>query len=153
MLVVVAVVGKPRHPGLAAAIEEYERRAARYWPLAVHEVKEERARAMPPAQIQEREAERLAARIGTALLVACDEGGDRLSSVQFADWLQGMREGGRSVGFAIGGALGLAPPFRERAQRRLSLAPWTLPHEMARLVLAEQLYRAGSIVRGEPYHK
>ena len=55
--------------------------------------------------------------------------------------------------FMIGGAFGLADQLRDNAQIRLSLAPWTLPHELARLVLAEQLYRAGTIVRGEPYHK
>ena len=153
MLVVVAVVGKPKHPGMAAAIEDYERRAARYWPLAVHEVREEKGRSLPPAQVQARESERIAARIGDALLVACDADGDRMTSRAFAEWLQGCRERGRSVAFAIGGALGLDPAFRERSHRRLSLAPWTLPHELARLVLAEQLYRAGTLVRGEPYHK
>ena len=55
--------------------------------------------------------------------------------------------------FVIGGAFGLDPVLRDRAGRRLSLAPWTLPHELARLVLAEQFYRAGTIARGEPYHK
>jgi len=53
----------------------------------------------------------------------------------------------------IGGAVGLAGAVRARADRTIQLAPWTLPHELARLVLAEQLYRAGTIVRGEPYHK
>ena len=53
----------------------------------------------------------------------------------------------------IGGAFGLADEVRARASRTIQLAPWTLPHELARLVLAEQLYRAGTIVRGEPYHK
>ncbi|MGZ8377259.1 MAG: 23S rRNA (pseudouridine(1915)-N(3))-methyltransferase RlmH, partial [Gemmatirosa sp.] len=55
--------------------------------------------------------------------------------------------------FEIGGAYGLAPAVRDRAALRLAVAPWTLPHELARLVLAEQLYRAGTIARGEPYHK
>jgi 23S rRNA (pseudouridine1915-N3)-methyltransferase len=57
------------------------------------------------------------------------------------------------VAFLIGGAFGLDESLRDTAQMRLSLAPWTLPHELARLVLAEQLYRAGTLVRGEPYHK
>jgi 23S rRNA (pseudouridine1915-N3)-methyltransferase len=67
--------------------------------------------------------------------------------------LQGERERGHDVAFVIGGAFGLSPAVRKRARTRLSLAPWTLPHELARLVLAEQLYRAGSIVKREPYHK
>jgi 23S rRNA (pseudouridine1915-N3)-methyltransferase len=53
----------------------------------------------------------------------------------------------------IGGAYGLSDAVRARADRALQLAPWTLPHELARLVLAEQIYRAGTLVRGEPYHK
>jgi 23S rRNA (pseudouridine1915-N3)-methyltransferase len=67
--------------------------------------------------------------------------------------LQGQRERAQDVVFVIGGAFGIGPALRERARRRLSLAPWTLPHELARLVLMEQIYRAGTIGRGEPYHK
>ena len=154
MRVVVAVVGKPRDQGLAAAIQEYERRAARYWPLDVYEVREESARSVKPELVKEREGERLRAKLAdTTSFVACDVEGDRMTSEQFARWLQQERESGRSLGFAIGGAFGLSPALRKASTRRLSLAPWTLPHEIARLVLAEQLYRAGTIVRGEPYHK
>ncbi len=76
-----------------------------------------------------------------------------MTSEQFARWLQELRERARDVAFVIGGAFGLADAVRARATSVLSLAPWTLPHELARLVLAEQLYRAGTIIRGEPYHK
>jgi 23S rRNA (pseudouridine1915-N3)-methyltransferase len=76
-----------------------------------------------------------------------------MDSARFAGWLQDQREQARSVAFVIGGAHGLGESVRGRAAKRLSLAPWTLPHEVARLVLSEQLYRAGTIVRGEPYHK
>jgi 23S rRNA (pseudouridine1915-N3)-methyltransferase len=154
MRVVVAVVGRPRDEGLAAAIREYERRAARYWPLEVHEVREESARSATPAVVRDREGERLGAKLTDARsVVVCDVDGDRMTSEQFARWLQGEREGARGVAFIIGGAYGLSEGLKGRATRRLSLAPWTLPHELARLVLAEQLYRAGTIVRGEPYHK
>ena len=88
-----------------------------------------------------------------ALLVACDPGGVTMDSSQFASWLQDQREQARSVAFVIGGAHGLGEPVLGRSARRLSLAPWTLPHEVARFVLSEQLYRAGTIMRGEPYHK
>ena len=76
-----------------------------------------------------------------------------MTSSKFADFMRDARERARDVAFLIGGAYGLAPSLRDNAQTRLALAPWTLPHELARLVLAEQLYRAGTIVRGEPYHK
>ncbi len=147
-------VGKPRHEGLAGAIRDYESRAARYWPLDIVEVKEESGRSASPALVREREAERLLDRLPTdARVVACDPGGDVLDSDAFASWLGTQRDNAQSVAFMIGGAHGLGDAVRRRAHRRLSLAPWTLPHELARLVLAEQLYRAGTIARGEPYHK
>jgi 23S rRNA (pseudouridine1915-N3)-methyltransferase len=90
---------------------------------------------------------------GIAVTVACDATGQSMSSERFAEWLQSEREAARDVVFMIGGAYGLDGTLRDGARLRLSLAPWTLPHELARLVLAEQLYRAGTIVRGEPYHK
>ena len=153
MLFRLVAVGKPRDSALAAAIAEYESRAARYWPLEVVEVREESARGAAPEQVREREGTRLLERAGSAKLVTCDERGRSLGSADFAAWMQREREAGRDVAFVIGGAYGLAPAVRERAASSVSLAPWTLPHELARLVLAEQLYRAGTIVRGEPYHK
>lgn len=92
-------------------------------------------------------------RVGRDELIVCDRGGDAMTSEEFAALLQGYREKGRDVAFAIGGAFGLGAAVVRAARRSLSLAPWTLAHELARLVLAEQLYRAGTIVRGEPYHK
>jgi 23S rRNA (pseudouridine1915-N3)-methyltransferase len=152
--IVVAAVGKPRDRALAAAIEEYETRARRYWTLDVHEVREEPARAAPADLVRDREGERLLSRVpASACVVACDETGEGMTSSAFAAWLQDERERARDVAFAIGGAYGLSPKVRATARRRLALAPWTLPHELARLVLTEQLYRAGSIARGEPYHK
>ena len=154
MRLVVAVVGKPRDRHLAAAIEEYETRAARYWPLAVAEVREASGRGVSPADARRREGERLIERLPAgALVIACDEQGDRLTSSQFAALLLGARDSARDVAFVVGGAYGLDDAARRAAARSLQLAPWTLPHELARLVLAEQLYRAGTIARGEPYHK
>jgi 23S rRNA (pseudouridine1915-N3)-methyltransferase len=154
MRVALLVIGRPRHAGLADAIRDYEGRAAHYWPLDVIEVKEEPGRNLSADVVREREAERLVARLpGDAVVVACDPGGVTMDSAQFARWLQEQRESARNVAFVIGGAHGLGPAVRERANRRLSLAPWTLPHEVARMVMAEQLYRAGTILRGEPYHK
>jgi 23S rRNA (pseudouridine1915-N3)-methyltransferase len=153
MRLIVAVVGKPRNAALAAAIAEYETRAARYWPLDVHEVREERASGVSSSIVRKREGERLHDRAGTAQIVACDPGGKSLTSEQFARWLEKERDLGRDTAFMIGGAYGLSDEILAASRMKLSLAPWTLPHEIARLVLAEQLYRAGSILRGEPYHK
>ena len=154
MRVIVAAVGKPKDRHLAAAIEEYESRAARYWPLDVVEVREGSGRGIDPDLAKEREGAKLLERIPpAATLIACDELGDRLTSAEFANVIATARDRARDIAFVVGGAFGLAPAVRDRAARTIQLAPWTLPHEMARLVLAEQLYRAGTIVRGEPYHK
>lgn len=153
MRIVVASVGKPRDAALAAATREYETRAVRYWPLEFHEVREEPARSASADLVREREGERLMAVASGMRLVACDEHGRSMTSADFAKWLQKERESARDVAFVIGGAYGLSRSLLKNAALTLALSPWTLPHELARLVLAEQLYRAGTIVRGEPYHK
>lgn len=154
MELTLAVVGKVSDASLGPTIAEYERRAARYWPLVVREVKEAGSRGTAPAVTRRQEGERLLAACGSrGEVVACDERGTTMTSAAFAAWLGRLRDTATDVTFVIGGAHGLDEAVRERATRVLSVAPWTLPHEMARLVLAEQLYRAGTILRGEPYHK
>ncbi len=154
MQILIAAVGRPRDAAMAAAIREYERRAARYWPLQVREVRGAGGRQGGDA-VREQEAEQLLGTIPDgARLVLCDELGEALSSTNFAQLVKAERE--RAAGdlvFMIGGAFGVGSSVRSRAWRTLALASWTLPHELARLVLAEQLYRAGTIIRGEQYHK
>lgn len=154
MELALAVVGRAHDAALGASIAEYEKRAARYWPLVVREVKEAGGRSVTPAVTRRLEGERLlAASLGRGELVACDERGPTMTSADFAGWLGRLRDTGGAVTFIVGGAFGLDEAVRSRATRLLAVAPWTLPHEMARLVLTEQLYRAGTILRGEPYHK
>ncbi len=154
MRLVVAVVGKARNAALGEAIRDYEKRAARYWPLDVHEVREEKATGISVDKVREREGQRLADRVPErAQTVACDIKGRALDSTQFAEFLQKAREDDRDLAFLIGGAFGLPGDLTSKSAVKLSLAPWTLPHEIARLILVEQIYRAGTIVRGEPYHK
>ncbi|HET7622364.1 MAG TPA: 23S rRNA (pseudouridine(1915)-N(3))-methyltransferase RlmH [Gemmatimonadaceae bacterium] len=155
MHLLLIVVGKVRAREMGALVEEYERRAARYWPLKIVEVKEESARSRTEGEVRRREGERLLEAAGALTwVVACDEQGTMLRSEEFAGWLREERESAtRDVAFIIGGAYGLSPEVLARADMRMALTRWTLPHELARLVLAEQLYRAGTILRGEPYHK
>ena len=88
------------------------------------------------------------------VLVALDERGQVVSSPDFADRLAGWRDAGRSdVAFVIGGADGLAPDLRDRAAFKLSFGKMVWPHMLARVMLAEQLYRAASILAGSPYHR
>ncbi len=154
MRLVIVAVGRPRPGARSEMIAEYEARAARYWPLDTREVREEPARGRTPALVREREGERLLDAAGSSRVIACDAAGELLTSEALADWLRRERErAGRDLAFLVGGAYGLSPAVRTRAERQLSLSRFTFPHELARLVLIEQLYRAGTIVRGEPYHK
>lgn len=155
MKVQVVVVGRVRGD-LAAAVEEYEGRAERYWKLEVVEVGQGAGnRDAKAEEVKAAEAERILAKIPSQLeVVALTRTGSGMSSRKLAQYLQ--RHAVRSspgVAFVIGGAFGLGSEVLERARKSLSLSAMTLPHEMARLFLAEQLYRAGTILRGEPYHK
>lgn len=155
MKVWVHAVGRPGAL-LGEAIAEYEARAARYWSLEIAEVKAERATGgRGAADVMAREAERLRERISPGSdVIALTREGRRWSSTELAGHLQELALRSQpGAAFLIGGAFGLHPELIAGATRRLSLSAFTLPHDVARLVLAEQLYRAGTIVRGEPYHK
>lgn len=147
----IVVVGRTRHKALAEVTAEYEERAARYWPLEVIELRDESGR--DAAEVKRREGERMLQQLGGGSIVVCDERGASHDSERFAAWMQRQREAARDVTFVIGGAFGLHESVLAASTEKLALAPWTLPHEVARLVLTEQLYRAGTIVRREPYHK
>ncbi len=122
--------------------------------MSVIEVREESARGRSASDVRSSEGERILAKVPPgASIVACAEGGRAFASIAFAEWMTAFRDRGRDVAFIIGGAFGLADDVLKAASAKLSLAPWTLPHELARVVLAEQLYRAGTLSRNEPYHK
>lgn len=156
MKVTVIAVGKPGGL-LQGAIAEYETRAARYWSMETVQVREARAsQGVSGEQVRNTEAERLLARVpsGAQLVALTRVGGDAISSIRFARELGDLaRRGAAGVAFLIGGAYGLGDEVLRAADRRMRLSSLTLPHDLARLMLVEQLYRAGTILRGEPYHK
>jgi len=155
MKVVTVAVGKARGP-VSDAIAEYEKRAGRYFSFEAVEVKEEAFRkAGDAARVRDEEGKRLLARVPAgAEIVALHETGKQWTSQQLADYLVELAlRGSPGAAFVIGGAYGLSDDVLGRARHQLSLSACTLPHELARLVLAEQLYRAATINRGEPYHK
>lgn len=153
----VAVVAVGRAKGsVGEAIAGYERRAARYWSLESAEVKEEPYRRAGDApRVREEEGKRLLARVPAgARIVALHETGAAWTSEALASFLGTLAvQSVPGAAFLIGGAYGLSDGILARADHTLSLSAFTLPHEIARLVLAEQLYRAGTLSRGEPYHK
>jgi 23S rRNA (pseudouridine1915-N3)-methyltransferase len=128
-------------------------RAVSLGPLTLTEIAE--ARQASAGQRRADEAARIAASAEAAdLTVLLDEGGKTFGSEAFARYLGARRdEGRRTVAFLIGGPDGHGDAARQRAQLTLSLGPMTLPHGLARIVLAEQLYRAATILAGHPYHR
>ncbi|BDG03792.1 23S rRNA (pseudouridine(1915)-N(3))-methyltransferase RlmH [Anaeromyxobacter oryzae] len=149
----VVAVGKDRSGLYAPAVEEYAKRLGRYVRFELVEVPEARKHAGTP-QAKDEEAATLLAKLGPRdRLVALDERGDELTSAAFAQRVQRWLERGQDVTLVIGGSDGLAPALLARADERLAVSRFTLAHRLARLVLVEQLYRAMTILRGEPYHK
>lgn len=152
----IVVVGRMRGL-LAPAVEEYETRAGRYWNLEITEVDAGTGRGgdVPADRVREIEAARLRDRLPDRGEVwALTREGKELSSEALARTLgERALAGSPGIAFLIGGAYGLASSLVRDADRKLSLSRMTLPHAVARLVLAEQLYRAGTILRNEPYHK
>ncbi|MCC6334063.1 MAG: 23S rRNA (pseudouridine(1915)-N(3))-methyltransferase RlmH [Myxococcales bacterium] len=144
-------VGKDRSGLFAPGVEEY---ASRLSHVAKVQLVELHASKASGVKAKTEEGEALLAKLSPRdALVALDERGRALSSVDFAAWLGRQQDSGRDVAFAIGGDEGLADEVRTKAALVLSLSAMTLPHRLARLVLLEQVYRAFTILRREPYHK
>ncbi|QDG54226.1 23S rRNA (pseudouridine(1915)-N(3))-methyltransferase RlmH [Persicimonas caeni] len=151
----IVAVGKLRNQHFRALTDDYLGRLEHYTPVEELEVRESRLtdRNVSKGLAEEAESLENAASEG-AVTIALDERGKHLTSRELARWVDDwMVTGTRYVSFFIGSANGLDANFRKSCRRRLSLSKMTLPHEMARMMLAEQLYRAMSIIRGEPYHR
>ncbi|HEY1539786.1 MAG TPA: 23S rRNA (pseudouridine(1915)-N(3))-methyltransferase RlmH [Solirubrobacteraceae bacterium] len=134
MRLIVLAVGRLRPP-YADDVQHYLKLVARHARVEMIEVREE---------------ERIAARIPERAFVSLlDRGGDQLDSIAFSRFLEDRRQAGRDVCFVVGGPLGLD---LDDVDHRFSLGALTLPHQLARVVLLEQLYRGHKILAGEPYH-
>lgn len=152
MKILVLAVGRPRGP-LVEAVQDFEGRARRYWKLDVVEVEAGAGASADTEAVKAVEEERLLKRLsGQAEVIALTRGGQPMGSRAFSSFLEERALHARDVAFVIGGAYGLGARVLARA-RQLTLSAMTFPHEVARLLLVEQLYRAGTILRGEPYHK
>jgi 23S rRNA (pseudouridine1915-N3)-methyltransferase len=152
----IIVVGRDRNDPIVSAADEYVERIRRYFPIEVVEVREEPLKKSTPiTEVKRREAERIqrALREGEQV-VLLDQSGKQLTSEEVAKRLDRARTGGiGALAFVIGGPVGLDLELLGRTRELWSLSKMTLPHRIARLILAEQLYRACTILRGEPYHK
>jgi len=152
MEIALLAVGRLR-PYYREACDDYLRRLTRYARVTEHEVKEA-ARAATLERQRADEAAALASRRPPASTLVClAREGSPWTSEDLARRLDRWRLEARPVALAIGGSNGLSPELLAGADSVWSLGPLTLPHELARVVVAEQLYRAFTILRGEPYHK
>jgi 23S rRNA (pseudouridine1915-N3)-methyltransferase len=148
-------VGKTDIKWVKEGLDLYVSRLRHYVPFTLTEIPElKKVSALSEAQIKEKEGELILKQLGPSdVLVLLDEKGNTYRSVDFARWLQGqLNQGGRNLVFVIGGAYGFSPAVYARANSLLSLSPMTFSHQMVRTVFAEQLYRAFTILKGEPYH-
>jgi 23S rRNA (pseudouridine1915-N3)-methyltransferase len=154
MRIHIIAVGRARGGPERELFDSYRRRLA----MPVEMVEVEERRKLPPTALKLREGELLQAALpgkqGGRIVVALDEHGKRLTSAAFARQLDTWRKSGVAhLAFLLGGADGLSDEVREQADVLLSLGDMTWPHLLARALLAEQLYRAQSILAGHPYHR
>ena len=159
MKITLVCVGKIKEAFYRAAVEEYGKRLSRYCRLEILEVADEKipdgASRAQEEQIKAREGGRILEKIrDDALVCTLEIGGRRFSSEEFAGWLEKAAIGGTGhIVFVIGGSLGLHESVVRRADLHLSFSDMTFPHQLMRVILAEQIYRAFRIIQGEPYHK
>lgn len=158
MKITIVCAGKLKEKYLRDGIAEYEKRLRPYADLRTIEIIEERMKDRPsPAEKDEvlrREGERLSAQIPQgAYLIVLDVDGEEMSSEKFSARIDRLMLMGEShIAFLIGGPFGLSDELRQRADLRLSFSQFTLPHQLIRLFLMEQIYRSFKISRHEPYH-
>ena len=135
-------LGKTRKPEIRALVEDYAARVQRYAEIAIRELRPDSA------------ASRKGLEFGGATVVLLDAGGKKFCSQQFAGWIKSCRDGGpRDLVFLCGAAEGFPEALAGRASLSISLSPLTFSHELARVMLVEQIYRAFALLAGHPYPK
>ena len=159
MRITCITVGKIKEKYFTMAIEEYAKRLSRYCKLGIIELADEKtpdnASALMEEQIKQKEGERILKAIkDDAYVIALAIEGKQLDSVELSEKLSRLGVDGNShITFIIGGSLGLSKEVLARADYKLSFSKMTFPHQLMRVVLLEQIYRAYRIQNGEPYHK
>ena len=155
MQLLIVAVGHKMPGWIETGFAEYAKRMPPELRIELREIKPEtRSSSNNAATVMQREAARIEAALPRQCrIVALDERGRDLTTVQLAEQLTGWQREGGDVAFVIGGADGLDPSIKSRANTLLRLSSLTLPHGMARVLLAEQLYRAWSVTQNHPYHR
>lgn len=154
MKISLLVIGKTTDGRLVSLIDDYRQRLSHYVPfelVVIPDIKNAKALSMEQLKTQEGN-EILRCLTPSADVWLLDEHGREFRSIEFADFLQKKMGSGRDLTFVIGGAYGFSPAVYERANGKLSLSQMTFSHQMIRLMAIEQIYRAMTILRNEPYH-
>ena len=148
------MVGKTTDKHFVALIDEYVKRVGHYMPFSLTVISELKAtRSLTEEQQRQAEGEQILKLLQPGdTVVLLDEHGQELRSIELARWLEQKRQTARRLVFVIGGPYGFSPDVYARANEKLSLSRLTFSHQMVRLVFVEQLYRACTIIKGEPYH-
>ena len=154
MKITLLVVGKTTDTHIELLIQEYQKRLAHYIPFNIQVIPElKNTKALTPEQQKQNEGELILRTINSSTdLVLLDEHGKEFRSIEFADYVQKRMSSGRDVVFVVGGPYGFSEAVYQRANGKISLSKMTFSHQMVRLFFVEQLYRAMTILRGEPYH-
>lgn len=147
-------IGKTSEPYLETGIAIFEKRLKNYLPFALHILPDVKLKTTDGKALKKEEGKMILAKLNPDdYLVLLDERGATLSSVELAQWIERrLSQSHRKIIFLIGGAFGFSPDLYARAQESLSLSKMTFSHQMIRLFFTEQLYRAMTIIRNEPYH-
>lgn len=154
MKTVLILVGKTTDKHFAAGINDYANRVCHYMPFDMVVIPElKNTKNISEEQQKSMEGELIMKQLQpTDTVVLLDEHGQEMRSIELAAWLERKRNSARRLVFVIGGPYGFAPVVYNRANEQLSLSRLTFSHQMIRLVFTEQLYRACTIIKGEPYH-
>ena len=154
MKITLLVVGKTTDSHIEILVQEYQKRLSHYVPFALQVIPElKNTKALTMEQQKQAEGELILRTITPATdLILLDEHGKEYRSIEFADYIQKRMSSGRDVVFVVGGPYGFSEAVYERANGKISLSKMTFSHQMVRLFFVEQLYRAMTILRGEPYH-
>jgi len=148
------LVGRTTDKHFLAAIEDYAERISHYMPFSINVIAElKNTKNLSAEQQKQAEGELIMKHFHPGdTVVLLDEHGKEMRSVEFAHWLEQKRNTARRLLFVIGGPYGFSPAVYARANEQVSLSKMTFSHQMVRLVVTEQIYRACTIIRGEPYH-
>lgn len=148
------VVGRTVNKHFIAGIDDYVQRINHYMPFAITTIPElKNTKNLTEEQQKQLEGELILRQIQPQdTMILLDEHGRELRSIELAGWLEQKRNTARRLVFVIGGPYGFSAPVYERANEKLSLSKMTFSHQMIRLIFTEQLYRACTIIKGEPYH-